>query len=502
MAPDSEAQHQITAASSETNESTKHGNRCQANNREEGVDGIRQVSQGLHTRRKTDGASTRSEELGTTALGDKCKRKYPERYKSLTDYKQANFGSKLAVEKSYNAYSNTNFGRQQAMSHLQRVNVEGRCKVPKPKLVPASSDRTKVYIPHCTILHRCEEDTGCCMPLETCAPKSTTNVTLYFYVSNETSMDNVGVARQQHTVTTLTFSNHTECHCVRLDTTLHNDPRRGSRSRHHNAQEHSSEGSGGSSGSYAPATTGSSCMCPRHYTSVNDNESNCFCDCLSHDRDCIRFKEGFESFSIETRNVEKTLRISEASQHDLSRKLPNLRPTAKVSNTLPKLQHPIGQRYTSFYTQLGPTGGNRVLLEIRLQHAPLTPAGFVEQLVRCTRQHPEQTVTVGSYAFEHGVVGANLRQQSITHGRPVCTGTHNPERVLVVQLKCATLDKFPGRRIVPLLILRHNQTMKTVIEAYVGAFHVRTATLAALGGRFVSFLYEQLLQPVRKQTLC
>uniref|UniRef100_A0A182NEB3 Platelet-derived growth factor (PDGF) family profile domain-containing protein n=1 Tax=Anopheles dirus TaxID=7168 RepID=A0A182NEB3_9DIPT len=224
--------------------------------------------------------------------------RYPERYESLTDYKQTNFGNKLAVERSYNAYSNNGYARQQVMSHLQRINVEGKCKVPKPKLVPSSLDRSKVYMPHCTILHRCDDDTGCCMPMETCAPKTTTNITLYFY------MGNVG-SRQQHTVTTLTFSNHTECHCVRLDA-LQGLRSSRSQTQEESSLEHSTEGSRGSSG-IAPA---SRCTCPRHFKSVNDNESNCFCDCISHDRDCIRFKEGFENFSMETRKCIRSKQCS------------------------------------------------------------------------------------------------------------------------------------------------------------------------------------------------
>uniref|UniRef100_A0A182K116 Platelet-derived growth factor (PDGF) family profile domain-containing protein n=1 Tax=Anopheles christyi TaxID=43041 RepID=A0A182K116_9DIPT len=173
---------------------------------------------------------------------------------------------------------------------MERMIKDGICKVPKPKIVPASTDRTKIFTPQCTILHRCEEDTGCCGPTQTCAPKFTNDVQLYFYVSSDSYVQNVG-QRQQSTIA-LTFTNHTECHCVERSGSS-------SRAQNQNSLEHSAEGSGGSSGSGTGGS--SSCTCPRHFKSVIDSESQCYCDCLSNDRDCIRFKEGFESFSMETR---------------------------------------------------------------------------------------------------------------------------------------------------------------------------------------------------------
>lgn len=43
-------------------------------------------------------------------------------------------------------------------------------------------------MPHCTVLHRCTDETGCCRSeRQTCAPKRTKNVDLYFYVSMSVS---------------------------------------------------------------------------------------------------------------------------------------------------------------------------------------------------------------------------------------------------------------------------------------------------------------------------
>lgn len=73
------------------------------------------------------------------------------------------------------------------VAHTVRVNSEGKCKRPSPKVIPVQNehpDVTKTYIPHCTILHRCADDTGCCNRYGTrCLPKTTKPVHLYFYVS-------------------------------------------------------------------------------------------------------------------------------------------------------------------------------------------------------------------------------------------------------------------------------------------------------------------------------
>lgn len=71
-----------------------------------------------------------------------------------------------------------------ATSHAQRIDSEALCKWPKPKVVPVQTDPSKIYTPHCTILHRCGDDTGCCYTqTKICVPKSTEPIDLYFQVS-------------------------------------------------------------------------------------------------------------------------------------------------------------------------------------------------------------------------------------------------------------------------------------------------------------------------------
>ena len=58
------------------------------------------------------------------------------------------------------------------------------CRWPKPKVIPVQNHSAKLYVPHCTILHRCGDDTGCCnTDSRTCIASKTQTVDLYFYVS-------------------------------------------------------------------------------------------------------------------------------------------------------------------------------------------------------------------------------------------------------------------------------------------------------------------------------
>lgn len=50
-------------------------------------------------------------------------------------------------------------------------------------MILASNDPSKQYTPHCTILHRCGDDVGCCLPTQTCAASKNSTVELYFFVS-------------------------------------------------------------------------------------------------------------------------------------------------------------------------------------------------------------------------------------------------------------------------------------------------------------------------------
>ncbi len=75
------------------------------------------------------------------------------------------------------------FAVHNATAHISRIYMEALCKIPKPKIIPIVA-ASKTYVPHCTVLHRCGDDTGCChTDALTCVPKRTATVDLYFYVS-------------------------------------------------------------------------------------------------------------------------------------------------------------------------------------------------------------------------------------------------------------------------------------------------------------------------------
>lgn len=103
-------------------------------------------------------------------------------------------------------------GHRRVVQHLDMVTREAPCKFPKPTTICVQDiypNESKKYTPHCTVVHRCGPDTGCCLTeVEHCQPKSIQVVERYFLVLE---LDPSGV--QQTGVETLTFDNHTECEC-------------------------------------------------------------------------------------------------------------------------------------------------------------------------------------------------------------------------------------------------------------------------------------------------
>lgn len=70
--------------------------------------------------------------------------------------------------------------------HQVRMAKEALCKVPRSRVIkvidhyPSSN---KKYVPSCTVLHVCSDDTGCCgSPTLKCGPKIAQPVMLHFLV--------------------------------------------------------------------------------------------------------------------------------------------------------------------------------------------------------------------------------------------------------------------------------------------------------------------------------
>lgn len=182
-----------------------------------------------------------------------------------------------------------------AVQHALTVSREGQCRVPKPRLIQVKDvypHPSKTYIPHCTILHLCGDDTGCCKSdTLTCIARKTEQVDLYFYT---TTLRTSAVPRSRGgpTVEKLSFHNHTECVCVdRLEEFMPRD-------RPSSGNDKDNVGVHGFRGYYRPDADSSSsesksCRCPSQF-SARHVDGSCVCECFDKQRDCIRSKRGKE----------------------------------------------------------------------------------------------------------------------------------------------------------------------------------------------------------------
>lgn len=147
-----------------------------------------------------------------------------------------------------------------AAMNAQRVKTEGRCEVPQQRCEAIRSPHhpaDTVFLPRCALLHRCAEDTGCCLSDENvCAPAETETVELFFYA--------FGGMRAK--IEVMTFVNHTRCSCLSRNLAA------------------------------APGSTPVNCTCPRFY-SPTPVDGQCACDCDPGRSKCRRYKKGRRYFS-------------------------------------------------------------------------------------------------------------------------------------------------------------------------------------------------------------
>lgn len=99
----------------------------------------------------------------------------------------------------------------QATSHVNRIIREGKCHQPSPRILKIQElflNSRKRFLPSCTIIHVCGEDTGCCDHEDfKCTSSKQEVVTLYFWVLELTEHGH------KRTVESLTVKNDTECSC-------------------------------------------------------------------------------------------------------------------------------------------------------------------------------------------------------------------------------------------------------------------------------------------------
>uniref|UniRef100_A0A336LPW9 CSON000546 protein n=1 Tax=Culicoides sonorensis TaxID=179676 RepID=A0A336LPW9_CULSO len=153
--------------------------------------------------------------------------------------------------------------------HYRRNMMESRCKDPKPQVFPSSTDPSRSYVPRCTVLHRCSDDTACCPSADkTCVANTTELIELEFIV---TFLNNTNRRLYE------TFLNHTSCHCVtkpKYSSSLRNVP--------------------------VSLIQPKRCDCPRIFTEILQENGDCKCECSSHE--CQVKRKGQEHFSLEERS--------------------------------------------------------------------------------------------------------------------------------------------------------------------------------------------------------
>ncbi|XP_075675920.1 uncharacterized protein LOC113798173 [Dermatophagoides pteronyssinus] len=137
-----------------------------------------------------------------------------------------------------------------ASEHYNRILKYAKCQYPHAKIINIQNElqinpsATKKYIPHCTILHYCGENSGCCrLETEHCIPKTIEEVKLYFWTIEITS-------RGQHKkgIEVITMKNHTECMCAPINqkstTTLSSPSSSLIKNDHHSLQQQQQNGHG------------------------------------------------------------------------------------------------------------------------------------------------------------------------------------------------------------------------------------------------------------------
>lgn len=191
---------------------------------------------------------------------------------TLTQQKFEELGTHDAVKQSRKSHiTNHMHNKALANAHASRIYSEATCRLPQQRVERIQKDPSKMYVPHCTILHRCGDDTGCCKTdRQTCAPKRTQSVDLYFFVKSFNS--------KQGSIERHTFVNHTECHCV-------------DKSRHY---MHSFT----DTVPIMRKATVLDCNCPKLFEKILQEDGVCRCDCSSGNIGCNYLKRGMEHFSM------------------------------------------------------------------------------------------------------------------------------------------------------------------------------------------------------------
>ncbi|CAG9859703.1 unnamed protein product [Phyllotreta striolata] len=216
----------------------------------------------------------------------------PRTVSKLTEYKWTHFGTRAKVEESMRNQLHANPSKEQinvnaVMEHYTRVNQQSMCKRPLLRVIPVQlehPDPTRSYIPPCTILYRCADDSGCCKRDTKCQYKTRQLVSLYFYAKV--------IGREHSTIERLEFYNHTECACKERTEQVQPESGKGAETKYPERF-------------FFNRTTeknliGHKCNCPTPYQATSISPK-CVCDCDKFEEDCIQLKKGKEHFSMMNR---------------------------------------------------------------------------------------------------------------------------------------------------------------------------------------------------------
>ncbi|XP_023236110.1 uncharacterized protein LOC111633999 isoform X3 [Centruroides sculpturatus] len=102
---------------------------------------------------------------------------------------------------------------RQANLHYLKIRDVARCRTPGSRVIRVKDyypDPSKEYLPRCTVVYRCGDDSGCCdNDAFQCVPRFVQEVALPFYTLH--------VGKQGlkigNTIEKLLFINHTQCEC-------------------------------------------------------------------------------------------------------------------------------------------------------------------------------------------------------------------------------------------------------------------------------------------------
>uniref|UniRef100_A0A2S2NWL5 Platelet-derived growth factor (PDGF) family profile domain-containing protein n=1 Tax=Schizaphis graminum TaxID=13262 RepID=A0A2S2NWL5_SCHGA len=251
----------------------------------------------LRHRNAAAAAAAVAAEKDLNVYGKDIQKHEPARTMSpISENKWKLFGSRKNVEETFRSSQKISLFQGQgdnegseAYKHQLRISKEASCKVPRSRVIKVTDvypSSNKKYLPACTILHVCAEDTGCCnSPTLKCGPKTSQPIYLPFLVYTLPGLGDRQSPEQSSYQKSLLFYNHTECECQSrtddlmprdtLPTTSMATPDPPQLFRHRTDKNYQYN-----------------CKCPTEYTVRYLANGSCSCDCFDKQRECIRYKKG------------------------------------------------------------------------------------------------------------------------------------------------------------------------------------------------------------------